>query len=352
MRFSLSVALLLVSPALLAAPIITSISPTEGPVKGGTVVTIKGTGFSTTCPPASGCTTPPIAVFFGGAQSPSTQLVDSGTVTATTPAHLPGTVDVVLRQPDGNAFAPAAYSFTGDVTDGFDRILLPIWLPEIRGAYGSDFVTNFSIWNSSPVDVEVEGLVYWCNFDPCLNPFSVILPSRGSTDESGFFPTGTASAPGAFIYVPIGSGGLLYSTLRVQDVSRQAQTWGTSIPVVHDAGFRSSIVALLDIPNDDRFRNMLRIYGDGPGTVLVRIVQTSPPAGTVAEFMLPLNSGATIFNPSYAAFSAFPPPPITTGPAATKLRVEIEPFTYLLRIWAFVSVTNNETQHITVILQQ
>jgi hypothetical protein len=40
--------------------------------------------------------------------------------------------------------------------------------------------------------------------------------------------------------------------------------------------------------------------------------------------------------------------PVLTG--VERLRIEIEPLTPDVRFWAFVSTTNNETQHVTVTL--
>jgi hypothetical protein len=72
------------------APTISSVWPNSGPAVGGTVVTITGTAFQ------SGAT-----VTFG--QSPATGVVfNSATqLQATTPAHAQGTVDVIVRNPDG-----------------------------------------------------------------------------------------------------------------------------------------------------------------------------------------------------------------------------------------------------------
>jgi len=46
-NLTLLAALLLVAASALAAPIITSVTPSEGPESGGTEVIIRGSGFST-----------------------------------------------------------------------------------------------------------------------------------------------------------------------------------------------------------------------------------------------------------------------------------------------------------------
>jgi hypothetical protein len=74
------------------APTVTSISPTNGATAGGTSVTITGTGFLT------GAT-----VSFGGTAATNVNVVGSTSITATTPAHAAGAVNVVVTNTDAQA---------------------------------------------------------------------------------------------------------------------------------------------------------------------------------------------------------------------------------------------------------
>ena len=74
------------------APTVTSISPTSGTTSGGTSVTITGTGF------LSGAT-----VSIGGTAATSVTVVSSTSITATTPAHSAGTVNVVVTNTDSQS---------------------------------------------------------------------------------------------------------------------------------------------------------------------------------------------------------------------------------------------------------
>jgi hypothetical protein len=89
---------------LYEAPLaVTSISPTVGPIGGGTPVTIQGAGFD----PTGGTT-----VAFGG--KPALQVATQGvsTLTAYTPSGGQGTVDVTVTNPDGTtAIFPQAFTF-------------------------------------------------------------------------------------------------------------------------------------------------------------------------------------------------------------------------------------------------
>ncbi len=84
----------------LAGPGITDISPESGPTAGGTVVTITGSGFE------SGAT-----VRVGGVAATDVDVVDGGTIHATTGAHAAGVVDVEVQHADGQV-ATLAGGFT------------------------------------------------------------------------------------------------------------------------------------------------------------------------------------------------------------------------------------------------
>ncbi len=73
-----------------AAPTITAISPSTGPTDGGTSVIITGTNFT-------GAT----SVTIGGLAAANVAVVSATSITATTPAHAAGLVDVVVTTPGG-----------------------------------------------------------------------------------------------------------------------------------------------------------------------------------------------------------------------------------------------------------
>lgn len=81
-------------------PTITAVAPNSGPTAGGTAITITGTNF------ASGAT-----VTVGGVTATSVSVVNATTITAVTPAHAAGAVNVVVTNP-GGASATANNAFT------------------------------------------------------------------------------------------------------------------------------------------------------------------------------------------------------------------------------------------------
>ncbi|HKY43050.1 MAG TPA: IPT/TIG domain-containing protein [Pyrinomonadaceae bacterium] len=89
-----------------SAPTISSISPNTGSTSGGTSVTITGTGF------LSGAT-----VTIGGTAATNVSVVSSTSITATTPAHAAGTVDVVVTNTDSqNATLTNGFTYSTSET--------------------------------------------------------------------------------------------------------------------------------------------------------------------------------------------------------------------------------------------
>jgi len=81
------------------APTVTSITPNSGTANGGTSVTLTGTGF------LAGAT-----VKLGGTSATGVTVVSSTSITATTPAHAAGAVNVVVTNTDAQ---------TGTLTNGY-----------------------------------------------------------------------------------------------------------------------------------------------------------------------------------------------------------------------------------------
>jgi len=86
------------------APTLASVTPRNGPTSGGTIVTIKGTGF-----------VPGMAVLFDDLAANTVNFVNSGLLTAVTPAHAAAIVDVTVTTPDLlNATLSGAFEYALD----------------------------------------------------------------------------------------------------------------------------------------------------------------------------------------------------------------------------------------------
>jgi hypothetical protein len=82
-----------------AIPVVTSISPTQGPAGGGTAVTVNGYGFTTAT-----------AVSFGSTPASSFSVNSDGSLTAVAPGG-GGTVPITVTAPDGTSAATAGGLF-------------------------------------------------------------------------------------------------------------------------------------------------------------------------------------------------------------------------------------------------
>ncbi|WP_338868383.1 IPT/TIG domain-containing protein [Myxococcus stipitatus] len=83
-------------------PSLASVSPNTGVSSGGEAFLLRGADFA-----------PGVAVSLGGVSATDITRRDSTTLTGRTPAHVPGTVDVVVRNPDGQtATLSAAFTFS------------------------------------------------------------------------------------------------------------------------------------------------------------------------------------------------------------------------------------------------
>src|SRR6202171_1243021 len=83
-------------------PTVTGVSPNSGPITGGTTVTITGTEFNN-----SG-----VSVSFGGVAATGVTVVSDTQITAVSPAHAAGPVDVSVTTAAGTSATSAADLFT------------------------------------------------------------------------------------------------------------------------------------------------------------------------------------------------------------------------------------------------
>ncbi len=86
-------------------PVLSSVSPTFGSVGGGTLATLSGSGFQASS-----------TVLFGGLAGTSVTFVNSGMITARTPAHTAGTVSVAVTNADlQSSTLPNSFTYNSGV---------------------------------------------------------------------------------------------------------------------------------------------------------------------------------------------------------------------------------------------
>jgi putative cell wall-binding protein len=97
-----------------AAPTVTSISPTAGPLGGTTTVTITGTGLTGIS-----------AVSFGGTPGTAVTPISATSATAVSPAHGVGAVDITATTPGGTSLTGAGDMFTYTVAPAVTAVSPP-----------------------------------------------------------------------------------------------------------------------------------------------------------------------------------------------------------------------------------
>lgn len=117
-------------------PTITALSATSGSTAGGGTVTITGTNLSGVS-----------QVLFGEAAASGTSGNSGTQVTVTVPAHISGTVSVVLTAAAGTVTKAAAYTYT--TTSTVDLVILPVATSGPFPEELSDYVNSSDLLNAA-----------------------------------------------------------------------------------------------------------------------------------------------------------------------------------------------------------
>ncbi len=108
-----------------SGPTVSSINPNAGTTLGGTPVTITGTNFVA-----------PATVTLGGTAATGVSVVSGTTITATTPAHAAGIVDVVVQTNGMTASLPSGYQYSTPPSAASYYTLAPCRLVDTRNPGG------------------------------------------------------------------------------------------------------------------------------------------------------------------------------------------------------------------------
>jgi len=336
-RSAFAVFVVLLFAATLSAQTPITITPSAGPTAGGTEVILTG-DFPTW----------PSDVFFGGVPALSTQRIDAHTIKVVTPPHLPGPSRLTMFDYD-LYFVLGSFEFAGDPPPSYEAILLPLLIPPVHGAFGSEFHVDFRAASRGEGGVRIYGLAPFCPLGVLCLPRALndeFLDPSDFDGELGPEAITYNGSPGRIVYVSATQLQNLAMNLRVYDVTRDDQNFGTELPVVRLRDFEPKRIVLTGVPGDVRFRNTLRIYGATESNVRVTVGNAAP---MEVHLQRPTND---LFTPASATLTL-----PATADAFFRVTIEAEgidtPVLPIpLPIWAFVSVTSNESQMITTITPQ
>lgn len=225
-----------------------------------------------------------------------------------------------------------------------ERVLIPLAAGHLAGAYDSLWTIELWAHNTAAADVDVQ------TRERCMSLCQSWI--RPGTSRRILIGGETGGHPGLIAYVRPGADGLFFH-LRAQDISRQALTWGTELPVVHERDMTPRTLELLNVPTDARFRVSLRLYAFDVQLATARVRVFNQDNGVeLTTFDLTLATPVPVpqhaYKPAYVDVHALAQsvPALATG---RPMRIEVELLHDTAPFWAFASVTNNETQHFTTV---
>ncbi|HEV7765070.1 MAG TPA: hypothetical protein VGQ76_08725 [Thermoanaerobaculia bacterium] len=225
----------------------------------------------------------------------------------------------------------------------WSKLLLPLVGPDLNGANGSLWRTEITAMRDYEFEIQPCGLTSTCTLMPIGVPFNAQPILAGSTPGLG-----------QFVLVRPENETRLFFNARVYDVSRETETAGSEIPIVREHDFTSGPMSIIGIPVASEYRHTLRIYDldahDG-GQVAIRFYadsETTPRVSLTRSLFVPQPplqwSDGTALQPGTIQLDVGSLLSLT---GVNTLRVDVEPLDADLRLWSFVSVTNNETHHVT-----
>lgn len=278
------------------------------------------------------------SVTIGGVQSPSVTLTNRSAELAVAVPDLPaGTVaDIVVTDQEGNIRRRQAALHIVDPDaefspEAFDRVLIPV-IYEGPGQKGSQWTTEVWLMNGNTYEM------------PMLHGPQLVAEQSVELD---------VNAPNGYILYPAqGSSDDLSINVLVRDLSRQSEALGTELPAVRERDFEDRRVLLQNIPSDPRYRLTLRAYALDrlPFTDRMNYWLYDNETGQQVAFgILALRQPLEERTPWSGSVDLMAVHPEIAGKGPLRLSISPLAPTPMGRFWAFVSVTNNETQHVTVI---
>lgn len=281
------------------------------------------------------------SITVGGVAAPSFSFTELFAETEVTLPDLPAgkVADVVVTDRNGNIRRKNAAVRIVDPNapysaEAFDRVLIPV-IYEGPGLNESRWATDVWMINGSTYDI------------PFMRGPVLQLAREQMTKITTFAPNGYVLHPAK------DSTDQLAINILVRDLSKQSEALGTELPAVRERDFKTRRVTLLNVPSDPKYRLTLRVYSFDPlpgmNTVQywAHTMSTSEQATFwTAELKPPRHEN----EPWSATVDLMTAHPEIANKGA--LRVTVMPVRTDLagpRFWAFVTVTNNQTQHVTAI---
>ena len=261
-------------------------------------------------------------------------------------AHL----DTNLSNDD--AYRTLSFGNAGD----WSRILVPFAASELPGASGSLWKTEISGIIESDTLPALSASGCGGLEDPCSPP-----PLNRLFDAAAEDLVFDTLGP-QFLYVGREDAAKVKLATRVYDVSKSVTTAGAFIPMARDEDFSTEGFSLIAIPVAPQFRSTLRLYdatgaagrdveltlyGDAEDVPFLHTVVrlfTIDGQGQATTALLPLYPASAQVNLSSLVPALYTRVRVSARPLLPN-QAPFEP----MQLWGFVSITNNQTSHVTVV---
>ena len=227
-----------------------------------------------------------------------------------------------------------------------EQFLLPVSPSVVHCGYESRYETRLMAFNQSD---EVQDVL--CADEGCaeVKPLATI-------EMTGGYAGGTPLP--AYLYLTKESAERLRMSLVVEssERSRLDERSYTELPIVSSRDFTKKKMQFVGVRVDEGFRQTVRMYGlDGQthGQVMMRVypMDSSELLHSCVHDIWPITEERTAAgNDLRPAFGMECDMSEHIEVRNQKVRIELEPITEGLEYWAFISITNNKTQHFYTVL--
>lgn len=329
-------------------------SPAIGPTTGGTEVVLFADAVHCYSSDTTRCPLPEVT-FNGVPATVNAERFAAGSLVVMTPPNAKGIAEVIVSGPRATKHGRVFRYYDREDAPSpsmFERVLLPVYFFG-PGAFGSRWTTEISLRNNAPYVVEPYRPLPSAVICP-LVPCSPKIPASSTISS---LDLGASRSGGVLFFIPGEVAPNVHFGSLVRDTSHSAEGWGTEVRAVREREFRTGRMELLNIPISPKYRVALRVYNvdsvdeavgitifgmnGGQTRVMTTLaLRSSDPCAT--------NDPCASDEPAFAMIgdlvAAFPE---LAGEHSVRMQVFSSS-----RAWAFVSVTNNETQEVTIISPQ
>lgn len=336
------------------SPIVRGISRNLGSTNGGTILTLSGSNLLPTVRCLLAC---PTTVMFGDAMATLKGAVPT-MLHVRTPPHAPGTVDITVSiAGEAPIVLTDAFTYSTNPEANFERVLVPLYFDGVlKGAYGSEWTTSLWIRNNGTDAVSIAPWSCADGQDCAGAPATYELPSSRSLKNLAPLSGASDGNPSRLLYLSQAESSDVSFSVRFADQSRGLTDAGIDMPVIRENEALYGSAQLFSVPLKSSFRVLLRLYELGDVSSRFRV--TIYPQSELDE--QPIHSEeltATVQGGSFPTKAGYATLDVTGLLHLEKawpdsVRIQITPLTEGSRYWSFVSLTNNDTQMVTLVTPQ